>query len=365
MCIIAYTPKGVTRPTIDTLRQCWISNPDGAGLMWAIDGRLHIVKGLMTLDHFLDAWDRVPENCPVAAHFRIKSHGEKNAEMTHPFVVKGGKIAVMHNGMIADTGATYTGGKSDTCLFVEEELNLLPKGWECNGAVMKMMSHRIGLGSKLVFMRYDGEVWFANESQGTWEKGVWYSNYSFRAVRVVTRRVGYYAGGSTGHWDDTLKRWVYDDEVIAKGRKKTETTAKKDEDTRRPLAYPAVDPSEEVKGQPAAGGSRGIFWNKKSGKWFRPTKLGKGVMLYDWDVAKSEFVCLGYAEWSSFNAMEPAKGEEGIEAAQARAHFNIPESWTETQDGTETVEIKPDDIDMPSAATAMILAEANNPNIHA
>ena len=52
MCIIAYKPKGQALPSKETLQMCWNNNEDGAGYMFANDGRVWISKGFATFDKF-------------------------------------------------------------------------------------------------------------------------------------------------------------------------------------------------------------------------------------------------------------------------------------------------------------------------
>ena len=47
MCIIVAVPANTPMPTADTIRECFISNPDGAGFMYADGKSVHIRKGFM------------------------------------------------------------------------------------------------------------------------------------------------------------------------------------------------------------------------------------------------------------------------------------------------------------------------------
>jgi hypothetical protein len=299
--------------------------------MWSDGEHLLHVKGLMTLDHFFDAWDKVPPGVAVAAHFRIRSHGASNAAMTHPFILKGGTIGVMHNGMIADTGSTHGSELSDTAMFVKDELDKLPHEWECNETIRRFLAYRIGAGSKLVFMRNDGVAWFTNESAGVWHEGVWYSNTSFRVTRV--RRIKAWNGYGSSYYDD-------DDRDMPKH------TASKF------VAFGVKD-DEEKYGSVVTGSTKGIFWNMPAGRWCRAVQSGKGCMLYDWDSTLQRFVVSGYAEWSSVNKMKPASGEENISSSVARDHFHIPEWWAE--------EVDKDD---PVTTAGHLPYSSSNPGLH-
>ena len=99
MCVIVRKPKGIKVP-VETLRQCWQSNKDGAGFMYAEDGKLVFCKGLMSFKSFLRAYQKIqPKNKEVLIHFRFATHGAVANAQTHPFIVQG-NIGVMHNGII-------------------------------------------------------------------------------------------------------------------------------------------------------------------------------------------------------------------------------------------------------------------------
>ena len=52
MCIIVNKPKGVEMPSMKVLERCFDYNSDGAGLMYALKGKVEIRKGFMTFDDF-------------------------------------------------------------------------------------------------------------------------------------------------------------------------------------------------------------------------------------------------------------------------------------------------------------------------
>ena len=52
MCIIINKPKGVAVPDSATIKQCWASNPHGAGVMYSTGKEVVIKKGFMTLEEF-------------------------------------------------------------------------------------------------------------------------------------------------------------------------------------------------------------------------------------------------------------------------------------------------------------------------
>ena len=75
MCIIAVSKKGVRQPSLDQLRNMYTNNPDGAGYMFAKDGKVHIHKGFMTWEDFERAVkaENFTKDDPVVYHFRIST----------------------------------------------------------------------------------------------------------------------------------------------------------------------------------------------------------------------------------------------------------------------------------------------------
>lgn len=76
-------------PGWDMLHDAFVANPDGAGFMYQDNVKVHIVKGLMTFDAFKEALSSVTdyETRNLVYHFRIGTHGSKDATNTHPFPV--------------------------------------------------------------------------------------------------------------------------------------------------------------------------------------------------------------------------------------------------------------------------------------
>lgn len=211
MCIIVFRPKGAKFPPLDTLQQCWTRNPDGGGLMYAKDGVLTIVKGLMTPAAMHAAVKEVPDDVPCALHFRIGTHGAKTAENTHPWKISD-KIALVHNGILSGCGLAVNNAHSDSAGFAEK-LAAMDEMWKpaYSGEWMKdptiqfFILHALGFANKMVFLRASGEYWIANDKQGEWEDGCWYSNTSFRVYR--TPPAGAYGGygyrDADGEWVST------------------------------------------------------------------------------------------------------------------------------------------------------------------
>lgn len=188
MCIAVYKPKNVVISK-EILENCFDANPDGAGFVCVIDGKLHMEKGFFTFDEFYDAYLPFMEH-QALIHFRIKTHGKVDATNCHPFMISD-KFAFIHNGTISGHGTTEF---SDTYMFNEEILKPMVARhgikilWQ--SYIKKMLEDYIGW-SKLIFLDAKGNFNIYNEIKGEWDNGVWYSNTTYKP-----RPVYHYKGGS-------------------------------------------------------------------------------------------------------------------------------------------------------------------------
>lgn len=178
MCIAIYKKAG-TQLLPETLQTSWNSNPDGAGFMYAEKNKLNIVKGLMTFTEFLDAYEPHKEK-ECVLHFRIRTHGEANAENTHPFLISK-TLGLVHNGIISKLDLTKDTTKSDTWHFTQQHLTKFyqdnPKFF-LNSSYKQIIEEFIGW-SKLIFMDNKGNIEIYNEKAGSWNSGCWFSNSSW------------------------------------------------------------------------------------------------------------------------------------------------------------------------------------------
>jgi glutamine amidotransferase len=197
MCIIASKPEGFTLDQ-ETITNMWDNNPDGAGFMYAKGEQLIIVKGLMTLEDFKQAYQRVGE-LPAVLHFRIKTHGKKNEVNTHPFRISN-KLAFAHNGIISNIHCSDK-DKSDTWHFNETILKPMVQhdgGFFRKPYNIELLKGFIGW-SKLAFMDNKGKMYFINEDKGEWQDGVWFSNTSYRAKKQKSKEVVPFVGDYYHH----------------------------------------------------------------------------------------------------------------------------------------------------------------------
>ena len=181
MCIIIYKKAGVA-VNPEWFDNCAANNPHGFGLCFINSkGKLEVEK---TLD--FEAFKLIYKECltdnpdtDFLLHFRKNTAGKTTEDNCHPFWVNK-KQVMMHNGTIAPCVPTKASEdeRSDTNIFAEEYLAMLPYGWENNRAIRKLVTAFVG-DSKLVTMNNKGVVNIINETKGVWDKGLWLSNYSY------------------------------------------------------------------------------------------------------------------------------------------------------------------------------------------
>ena len=166
MCIIAAKPAGVAMPSAEKIENMWNRNSDGAGIMYAVDNKVHIEKGFMTYASFNAKLGELRgkfdlDKLPVVMHFRITTHGGTKPENCHPFPItdsvgmlrklnQTAQIGVAHNGII---DIRPRKGISDTMEYIASQLAPLSKAvpnFYKNKHLMQMISNAID--SKMAFL---------------------------------------------------------------------------------------------------------------------------------------------------------------------------------------------------------------------
>ena len=218
MCIAIFSPKNIFQ-TKQILENCWRTNKDGAGYMYANNGKIIIKKELESFDKFFSMYEedwKENQDRNFVIHFRFKTHGSVNLDNTHPFMIQD-DIAFCHNGII--NIETYE-DKSDTRVFGEGVLEYIPNLKEMiqNPGLQFLIESSIGW-SKLIFLDNEGDVTILNERDGIWETdGSWYSNNGYlNTYQVVKKGTGSkyhdWKDDWSGMYDktDDEKYYTYDD----------------------------------------------------------------------------------------------------------------------------------------------------------
>ncbi len=205
MCVIISKPSGVSLEA-DVYDECFVRNKDGAGIAYVKDGKIVIEKGFFTAEALIEAVKR-NEGAEMIVHCRIATHGTVDKDNCHPFFYeskwgqKEGEeprfsFAIAHNGVLHSRS---TKEKSDTRCFVEDTISEMfdVDPWFLDrGYGIKMVEDFIGMGNKLVIMRYDSKnnetsVWIVNERAGTKDLGCWFSNHSYKRWKPVKETTTY------------------------------------------------------------------------------------------------------------------------------------------------------------------------------
>lgn len=198
MCIIAAKPAGVKMPAQETIRRMWYANRDGAGFMYAADGKVRIEKGFMKLSDFESALGRLAvrydlDALPLVLHFRITTHGGTKPSNCHPFPLTRSISKLQALGSCASIGVAHNGiipivpryGISDTMEYIATQLaplaEALPEFYD-NPAALELIENAIH--SKMVFLTDSGKL--RTVGHFIEDGGVFYSNGSYYSARCYS-----------------------------------------------------------------------------------------------------------------------------------------------------------------------------------
>lgn len=179
MCLLLFKPADKIVPD-KHLVIADRNNPHGCGIAVAMGDKIIIEKapswGAEEIIKLLAKY----EGHPAIVHFRFATHGSKNVENTHPFRLNEEWVAA-HNGVISNVKTLHD--ESDTRAFLR--LNVIPileNQWKLtDDDVIKLLAQEMGIGNKMTFMDKTGNIAIANEDQGHWKDGIWYSNHGYGA----------------------------------------------------------------------------------------------------------------------------------------------------------------------------------------
>ena len=121
MCIAIVKPQG-KEITDSELENCYTRNPDGAGLAFAKDGKIYILKGIFNKKEFVDSvrkYEKVAEGA-MLIHCRIGTSGLKDKENCHPHIISK-ELVMIHNGILR-IKMPNDSKLSDTAIFSREIL---------------------------------------------------------------------------------------------------------------------------------------------------------------------------------------------------------------------------------------------------
>lgn len=185
MCVIAYKTRGTDLPD-NMIRSMFRANPDGAGFMYAKNGKVYFEKGFFNVESLIKRFRAcVTLDMSAVIHCRITTHGTTCPQLCHPFpiVAKHSKefkqtgvadLCMAHNGIIpTESFYWFANGKdSDTSAYAHKlwwnGVRTLPTEKQAN-----WIESEIG-ASRIAFMDKNGNV----KLIGSWHKvkGIWFSN---------------------------------------------------------------------------------------------------------------------------------------------------------------------------------------------
>lgn len=179
MCLIVLKPKGANNSfTKEKFDNALIANPHGIGIAYSDGGKLQIEKFDKPQDIADEIYKKIADKDAYLIHFRYATHGKKDVENVHPFLITEG-LCVAHNGVISKY-PEINKDWSDTRNYVEGILKPYIKEHGKDSfkspEFIKEVEEGIGAGSKMVFVNENMDYSIANEKAGTWIDGCWYSN---------------------------------------------------------------------------------------------------------------------------------------------------------------------------------------------
>lgn len=217
MCIIVAKEKNSKLPSIETLRNCFTNNPDGAGFMYVKDNGVIIDKGYMTWKDFEKRYNKLCrrynnfKNKALVMHFRIGTSGGNIPQNTHPYPIyedtnsgdvhktyARAKLGMVHNGVISSyTPKDKTSKHNDTQEFIMKYITPLYKHYKDfykNDYIMEGLSDITG--SRLAFLDTEENIYYVGDFN-VYEECM-FSNTTYRSW---TYTYNTYYGGYNDYWD--------------------------------------------------------------------------------------------------------------------------------------------------------------------
>ena len=184
MCIAIVKPQD-TEISDEYLENCFDNNNDGAGIAYAKNGKLYIIKGIFDKKQFIQEVRKAEKVAQgsMLIHCRIGTSGLKDKNNCHPHIVND-DLVMIHNGIL-DIEVPKKSKVSDTVIFIENYLKKLSKDFVKSEPIMHLIEKAIGDRNKFAFLNNKGEAFICNAKFGIVEGGIWYSNdtYSYNWSR--------------------------------------------------------------------------------------------------------------------------------------------------------------------------------------
>lgn len=230
MCIIAIKKAGIDMIPASIMETMYENNSDGAGYMYAFDGKVHIIKGFMKYDALINSLDKLNDkhnlkDLSIVFHFRISTAGRVDGGNCHPFPVTDDfnqlrkthvntNLAMAHNGVIhAFSPYNMNDIYNDTQHFIAScvsYLYSLNADFLADERTAELFENIID-GSRLAFLDGEGKI----RAFGDWIEigGIMYSNTSYLPRKTYDSCIPIYESYNYSGYD----AYYYDeleDEII-------------------------------------------------------------------------------------------------------------------------------------------------------
>ena len=212
MCLLIVCEPNST-PNEADLHAGACSNPHGFGFAIHAGDKIISERSMSakkSIARFLELREQYP-NGYAMWHARYATHGVKNEQNCHPFVVGGDERTYLaHNGIL-DVSIHKSDKRSDTRVFAEDTLPRIGGVSALDDDNVWIMAETWAKGSKIAILTVDPAakhpMYLLNESAGSWDnEGIWWSNQSHkRSLYAIPAKVE--------PIDETDKLWDYAVEV--------------------------------------------------------------------------------------------------------------------------------------------------------
>ena len=186
MCLLVVCKPNAI-PKREQLTEGACSNPHGFGFAMVIDGKIfryRTMSARKAVSKFIHMRQQYPDNYAIW-HARYATHGVRNEDNCHPFMVGGDADTVLaHNGVL-DTFIDKDDKRSDTRVFAEDILPKLGGVRALDDANLYRLVQGWATGSKIAVLttnpQAEYQLYLINEKLGHWDDdGVWWSNSSYK-----------------------------------------------------------------------------------------------------------------------------------------------------------------------------------------
>ena len=184
MCILIVCEPNSTPKAVD-LHAGACSNPHGFGFAIHAGDKIISERSMSakkSIKRFLELRAQYPSGYAMW-HARFATHGVKNEQNCHPFVVGGDdRTYLAHNGML-DVAIPAGDRRSDTRVFAEDTLPKLGGVTALDDETIWTMISKWASGNKIAVLTADPSamypIYIVNENLGSWDnEGIWWSNQS-------------------------------------------------------------------------------------------------------------------------------------------------------------------------------------------